>query len=222
MTAIRLAPVLLVITLTVPALCENKAVLNVPCSKAIAEAELLAANRNWASLRPDPSAWVLNITTSASFTKTVLLGSLFSHPKAGEITFDNSINAAVCEVTSNGHPADVVLKDLKKKFEDNSVADGSAQNPTMPPPEMASGDNQSRAEDANKTAHTMTDSDVMAVSKAGLSPQVIAAKILSSNVAFDTSTTALIKLRESGVADSVILAMIEAQDAKTANPAVKH
>jgi len=90
--------------------------LKVECEKAIAKAEVLAAHHKWWPERPDPKAPVLNIRTHANFAKNVLLplGGVFSHEKVGELTFEDQNGE--CLVESQGHPADVVLDDLAKKF----------------------------------------------------------------------------------------------------------
>lgn len=197
----------LLVCLAIPALCKGNVVLNISCNQAISQAELIAANRKWTPMRPDPTAFVLNISTSANFAKDVLFGPMFSHPKTGELTFDNSGGANVCEVASNGHPADVVLKDLKKKFANAEVIQpGFAAPNTQPAPQAAP------AADAPKAAsQPMTNADVLALAKAGLPSDVILAKIRTSSDSFDTGTTALARLKAAGVADSVILAMVEAQ-----------
>ena len=64
---------------------------------------------------------MLNIETHANFGKDVLLplGAVWSHPKGGELVFDDQ--GSSCEVSSNGHPADVVLSDLVKVFSNRVV-----------------------------------------------------------------------------------------------------
>ena len=57
---------------------------------------------------------------------------------------------------------------------------------------------------------TLGNKDVLDLFKAGLSSDVIIAKIKSSNVAFDTSPAALQELKSAGLPDPVILAMVEA------------
>lgn len=54
----------------------------------------------------------------------------------------------------------------------------------------------------------LTNADIVKLSKAGLSPETIEGKITASETSFDTSTDALVALRNEGVADSVIRAMI--------------
>jgi S1-C subfamily serine protease len=58
-------------------------------------------------------------------------------------------------------------------------------------------------------AAAMTNADVVALVKAGLSAEVVAAKIQSSATAFDTSTEALKALKDAGVPDPIILAMLQ-------------
>ena len=61
-----------------------------------------------------------------------------------------------------------------------------------------------------KATIALTNSDVVGMVKAGISPDVIAAKIKNSPCSFDTSPAALKELKDSGLADSVILAMVQA------------
>ena len=64
----------------------------------------------------------------------------------------------------------------------------------------------------------LTNKDVLEMIKSGLSTEIIVAKIKASPSAFDTSTMALQELKAAGVADAVILAMVEAS-ANTADGA---
>jgi hypothetical protein len=59
----------------------------------------------------------------------------------------------------------------------------------------------------------LTNSQVIALSKAGLSGEVILNKIEKSRVDFDISTNALIELKKSGVADEIIAAMLNKAEA---------
>jgi hypothetical protein len=90
-------------------------IVNAPCEKAIAQATVLAAHRKRASLRPYPTAPVLNIESNRNFAKVYFGGSVWSHKKYGELAFDATGDDS-CSVTSNGHPADVLLSDLLKAF----------------------------------------------------------------------------------------------------------
>jgi len=60
----------------------------------------------------------------------------------------------------------------------------------------------------------LTNSDIIKLAKAKLPDSVIIAKIKSSSCDFDTSTDALIKLKQAGVSDSVLQAMVEAPPPK--------
>ena len=60
---------------------------------------------------------------------------------------------------------------------------------------------------------TLTNQDVLAMIKTGLSAEVIAAKIKASATRFDTSPAALQELKQAGVSDVVILAMVQAPGA---------
>ncbi|MGH9417865.1 MAG: hypothetical protein ACRD01_14685 [Terriglobales bacterium] len=199
----------------------GNATLNVGCKEAISQAELAAANRNWGTTRPDPTSPVLNISTGMNVAKAVLLGPLFSHPKTGELTFSDVGGANVCEVKSKGHPADVVLKDLEKKFEDDQPPPTDYP-PPFPPPVAEVGRSNLVADSAPNSppasAQPMTNGDVLALVKAGLAAEIIIAKIEASRDAFDTSAIALTQLKADGVPDSVMLAMVKA---KQPNPAPK-
>ena len=61
------------------------------------------------------------------------------------------------------------------------------------------------------SAETLTNDDVIALHKAGLSADVIVQKITTSTTAFDTGATALIGLKSAGVPDVVITAMLQAK-----------
>jgi hypothetical protein len=57
---------------------------------------------------------------------------------------------------------------------------------------------------------TLTNDDVLALLKGGLSAPIVVAKIQSSACRFDTSPDALVTLRARNVPDSVLLAMVQA------------
>ena len=63
---------------------------------------------------------------------------------------------------------------------------------------------------------TMTNDEVISLTKAGLSSGVIVSKIRSSKSDFDLSTDALIRLKQAGVGDDIVSAMLEAKSGKTA------
>jgi hypothetical protein len=128
--ALRLSFILLA---AIPALAGGTQVINATCENAIAKAEVLAAQRKWWPDRPDPKAPVLNIRTHGNFAKQVLLplGKVWSHEKVGELAFEDQGKS--CRVTSNGHPADVVLSDLSKaEFTTPAVAVDHASTLTSP------------------------------------------------------------------------------------------
>jgi len=58
---------------------------------------------------------------------------------------------------------------------------------------------------------TMTNEEVISLAKAGLASSVIIGKIRTSKTNFDMSTDALIRLKQSGVGDDVVTAMLEAK-----------
>jgi hypothetical protein len=67
---------------------------------------------------------------------------------------------------------------------------------------------------------TMTNDEVISLSRAGLASSIIVGKIRTSKTAFDLSTDALIKLKGAGVSDDVVGAMLEAKNGRaTAAPA---
>ena len=60
-----------------------------------------------------------------------------------------------------------------------------------------------------QTQETLTNEKVVEMVKTGFSEQIVVAKIKSSKNSFDTSTEAIKQLKNSGVSDSVILAMVQ-------------
>ena len=61
----------------------------------------------------------------------------------------------------------------------------------------------------------MTNDEVISLTKAGLSPAIILGKIRSGKSNFDTSTDSLIKLKQAGVSDDILAAMIEAKSGRS-------
>lgn len=61
---------------------------------------------------------------------------------------------------------------------------------------------------------TMTNDEVISLTKAGLAGSIIIGKINSSATNFDMSTDALIKLKQAGVSDEVVGAMLAAKSGK--------
>jgi hypothetical protein len=106
----------LLFLITLPAIAGDVRTINANCEQAIVKAEVLAAKRKWWPDRPDPKAPVLSIRTHSNFAKGYLvplgLGIVWSHEKVGELAFEDQGES--CRVTSNGHPADVVVSDLAK------------------------------------------------------------------------------------------------------------
>jgi hypothetical protein len=64
---------------------------------------------------------------------------------------------------------------------------------------------------ATAQENPMTNDEVITLTKAGLSPSIIIGKIRSSKTNFDLSTDSLIKLKQSGVTDDIVAAMLEAK-----------
>jgi hypothetical protein len=58
----------------------------------------------------------------------------------------------------------------------------------------------------------LTNADIVQMQKAGLSEEVILSKIATSSANFSTATQDLIQLKEAGVPDSVINAMVRKTD----------
>lgn len=65
-------------------------------------------------------------------------------------------------------------------------------------------------------AKPLRNADVLGMTSAQLSPEIIAAKIRASATDFDTSPAALKELKEAGVPEAVLLAMVEAPRASAA------
>lgn len=61
----------------------------------------------------------------------------------------------------------------------------------------------------------MTNDEVIALAKAGLSPSIIIGKIRTSKSNFDLSTDSLIKLKQAGVSDDIVAAMLEAKSGRS-------
>jgi|HubBroStandDraft_5_1064220.scaffolds.fasta_scaffold69004_1 membrane-associated protease RseP (regulator of RpoE activity) len=69
---------------------------------------------------------------------------------------------------------------------------------------------QSAATDAQpKAENPLTNSDVVGMVKAGIGVEIMVAKIKTATCSFDTSPAALKELKDAGVPDSVILAMVQ-------------
>lgn len=66
---------------------------------------------------------------------------------------------------------------------------------------------------------TMTNTEVISLVKAGLSPTIIINKIRTSKTDFDLSTDGLIALKQAGVSDDVVGAMLEAKTGRNISPA---
>ena len=61
---------------------------------------------------------------------------------------------------------------------------------------------------------TMTNDEVISLTKAGLSSSIIIGKIKTSTTNFDLSTDSLIKLKQAGVGDDIVGAMLEAKSGR--------
>ena len=62
---------------------------------------------------------------------------------------------------------------------------------------------------------TLTNDEIISLVKAGLSPSVVINKIRTSKSNFDLSTNSLIQLKQAGVSDDVVAAMLEAKSGRT-------
>ena len=60
-----------------------------------------------------------------------------------------------------------------------------------------------------KAEPSLTNSDIVAMVKAGIGIEVVVAKIKTASCSFDTSPTALKELKDAGVPDALILAMVQ-------------
>ena len=69
---------------------------------------------------------------------------------------------------------------------------------------------------ASAQDETMTNDEVISLTKAGLAGSIVIGKIRTSKTNFDLSTDALIKLKQAGVGDDVVAAMLEAKSGKSA------
>ncbi|MGH9430832.1 MAG: hypothetical protein ACRD3T_04760 [Terriglobia bacterium] len=67
--------------------------------------------------------------------------------------------------------------------------------------------------DQQAGAQVLGNEDIIAMTRAGLNDSVIIDKIKVSSCTFDTSSGALIKLKQAGVSEAVLGAMVEAQGA---------
>lgn len=61
-------------------------------------------------------------------------------------------------------------------------------------------------------SETLTNHDIVEMTKAGLSPEIVRRKIRTSNTKFDVSASGLIGLKNASIADDVITAMIDRQE----------
>jgi hypothetical protein len=66
------------------------------------------------------------------------------------------------------------------------------------------------AEQSHNSGDALANKDILFMLKAGLTPEVVIAKIKLSDCNFDTSPSALKDLKGAGVSDTVILAMVQA------------
>lgn len=65
-----------------------------------------------------------------------------------------------------------------------------------------------QSQDGSTSSRPVVNADIVEMSRAGLQPAVLIAKIKNSNCKFDTSPSALVELKEAGVADDVLMEMV--------------
>ena len=65
-----------------------------------------------------------------------------------------------------------------------------------------------QGQDASTPTRPIVNADVIEMSKAGLAPALLIAKIKNSLCKFDTSPSALVELKEAGVADDVLIEIV--------------
>lgn len=65
-----------------------------------------------------------------------------------------------------------------------------------------------QSQDPSTPPRPVVNADIVEMSRAGLLPAVVVAKIKSSQCKFDTSPSALVELKEGGVADDVLIEMV--------------
>jgi hypothetical protein len=94
-----------------------------------------------------------------------------------------------------------------KQQQSQAVAAAQAASPSPPGP-------------AHPGAELLTNDTVISLVRAGLGPEAIQAKIAESRGSFDTSTNALIALKQAGVPDGVIAAMLKRSSSAVAPNAV--
>jgi len=64
--------------------------------------------------------------------------------------------------------------------------------------------------DQSKAQGSLTNSDVVGMIKAGIGAEIVIAKIKTASCSFETSPAALKELKDAGVPDGVVLAMVQA------------
>lgn len=77
-------------------------------------------------------------------------------------------------------------------------------------PQTSAGTQQDTQGETQSSTHPLSDNDILEMVKAGLSPEIVVAKIKSGTTNFDTSPNQLEQFKKDAVPDSVILAMVQA------------
>src|ERR1041385_4623457 len=65
-----------------------------------------------------------------------------------------------------------------------------------------------QTQDGSSSPRPVVNADIIEMSRAGLAPAVLIAKIKNSQCKFDTSPSALVELKEAGVADDVLMEIV--------------
>jgi hypothetical protein len=158
-----------------------------------------------AYVQPERIAVYDSNSTESSITGTLIRGDIV------DVIFEvNASGTDWCRVSREGsQPLGFVLcLNLGK------VPSVSKQSHRAAPGEVAPVVATRLASESTASSAVLTNKDILEMRKAGLPEQVLVAKIKSSQCDFDTSPGELSRLKSAGVADGVILAMVEAPAAK--------
>lgn len=86
------------------------------------------------------------------------------------------------------------------------------------PVQVASPSATAVAQSSTPAREVLTNDTIISLIKAGLGPESVAAKIGASTGSYDTTTNGLIALKQAGVPDSVIAAMLKRSTPSSVNP----
>ena len=115
----------------------------------------------------------------------------------------------------NGNVLTIVLgngQSARANFKGNTVIDelGKVWVKQNSEPATNTSSSQTSASTSSSSTEILTNVDVIRMVKAGLPDSVIIAKIKSSKCKFDTSTDGLVKLKQAGLSNPVLQAVVEA------------